>query len=198
MLHESLCLYSTLLYFCLTMTYRNQGISSSLPTSVTVMSTLCCQPKSYTEHLQIMASVSRCHHFLLPKPYKRSASRVLIPSMLNYFCLLVTSFSSPQSVVQPGTWSCFVRMMSRPGPAGSQPCACSRLACWSLTLSDVWEEKCWVSAQIRSSFWGWSRGTIEWLWISIPTIFIEAACVHCLDIWWIQFRAWVTLPLVYK
>lgn len=68
---------------------RNQGISSSSLTSVTVMSTLCCQPKNYTEHLQSLASVS-----------------------------------SPQTAVQLGTWSCFVPMMSRPGPAGSQPCAC--------------------------------------------------------------------------
>ncbi len=38
--------------------------------------------------------------------------------------LLSPCVSSPQSVVQRGTWSCFVQMMSRPGPAGSQPCAC--------------------------------------------------------------------------
>lgn len=124
-----------LLYY---MTCRNQDISSSLPTLVTVMSTQCCQPKNYMAHLQIMASVSRCQHCLgIFKPYKRSTSRVLSPSILNSFCLLVTSFSSPQSAVQPGSWSCFVRMMNRPGPAGSQPCACWRLACWLLTPSDV-------------------------------------------------------------
>lgn len=60
----------------------------------------------------------------IKSPNCTKGARVLIPGMLNSFCLLLTPSSSPQSVVQLGTWSCFVRMMSRPGPAGSQPCAC--------------------------------------------------------------------------
>lgn len=40
------------------------------------------------------------------------------------FCFLPTSHLSPQNAVLPGTWSCFVQMTSRPGPAGLQPCAC--------------------------------------------------------------------------
>lgn len=129
----------TVMASCCIMTCRNQDISSLLPTSVTVMSTQCCQPKNSMAHPQIMASVSRCQNFLgIFKPYKRIISRVLIPSILNtfFFFLLVTFFFSPQSVVQPGSWSCFVRMMNRPGPAGSQPCACWRLATWLLMMSD--------------------------------------------------------------
>lgn len=104
---------------------RSPGISSSLQTSVTVMSTQCCQPKNSMEHRQIMASVSRYPFFpSMPKEYKRSRRKVLILGVLICFCLPVTSSYSPQSVAQPGTWSCFVQMMNRPGPAGSQPCAC--------------------------------------------------------------------------
>lgn len=82
------------LFYCdLSLFCRNQGISSSLPTSVTVMSTQCCRPKNYMEHLQIMVSVSRYQNFLeMPKLYKRSRSGVLIPSMLNSFLFPFNSF----------------------------------------------------------------------------------------------------------
>lgn len=74
------------MFFCCIMTCRNQDIFSLLRISVTVMSTQCCQPKNSTAHPQIMASVSRCQHFLgIFKPYKRIISRVLIPSILNTF-----------------------------------------------------------------------------------------------------------------
>lgn len=120
-------------YYVLPPFYRNQGISSSLPTLVTAMSTLFFLQKSYMEHLQTSASVSRYYYFLLSIVTKIAAIKqwnaktvlyVSIPSMLKYFWLLVISFSSPQNVVQRGTWSCFVRMMSRRGHAGSRPCAC--------------------------------------------------------------------------
>lgn len=65
MLYESSYIYTVLVFYNdLSLFYRNQGISSSLPTLVTAMSTLFCQPKNYMEHLQILASVSRYHCFL--------------------------------------------------------------------------------------------------------------------------------------
>lgn len=33
--------------------------------------------------------------------------------------------------------------------------------------------------------------------LALPLL-IEAACVHCLDVCWIQFKALVTLLLLYK
>lgn len=74
MLQDSSCLHSPLIHFSLIITFRNQGTSSSLPTSVTVMSTQCCQPKNYMVLLPIMASVLRCLHLLLSKPYRFSTS----------------------------------------------------------------------------------------------------------------------------
>lgn len=110
---------TVLLCYCnLCLCNRNRGISSSLPTLVTVMSTPSCQPKSYMERRQITASVSRYHSL------SQTGAEVLISSMLNPLCFDVTSLSSPRSAVRRGTWSCFVQTTSRPGPAGSQPCAC--------------------------------------------------------------------------
>ena len=93
---------------------RNRGICSSLPASVTATSTWSCLTKNCMEHLQIMASASRCLHlFWHFKKVFGSHTHVLL-------------FSSPQSVAQHETWSCSVPKTNRPEPAGSRRCACWR------------------------------------------------------------------------
>lgn len=55
--------------------HRNRGICSSLPALMTVMSTRSCLPKSCTEHLQTMASASRCLH---ASTHRRKSFSILI------------------------------------------------------------------------------------------------------------------------
>ena len=91
-----------LFYHELSLFYRNRGIFSSSQTLVTVMSTQCCQPKSYTEHLQITASVSRYRHFLeMPKPYRtRTQAECWFPACWTPLVSLWLLFFPPVHKVQ--------------------------------------------------------------------------------------------------
>lgn len=59
-------------------------------------------------------------------PLARSRQIVHCQCLKLMLFLGLLPLSSPQSPAQRGTWSCCAPTTSRPGPAGSRPCACLR------------------------------------------------------------------------